>query len=274
MKGIIMSAESVRAILASRKTVTRRVVPERILDKYYDYDDWCNSVMPRDIPCTRDYEKDYFMWVAPYQPGQICYVKEAWRLVDFEYIDGRWSASVKYKDGTVWNRLFWGEEGADQRLGWRSPLYMPRAAARIWAEVTDVRCERLQSITEEDAIAEGAIFTDFGPYQPTWNASIDGGKTYYSAKEQRANGWHFSNVTGPDECHASARSAYAALWNSLHAKPKPVYGIVDDKKRVVSYISYPWEDIQEMRTYRGKPWQVCGNPFVYAVSFKRIEGVG
>jgi hypothetical protein len=158
---------------------------------------------------------------------------------------------VKYKDGTIGNRLFWGEDGANQRLGWRSPLYMPRAAARIWIEETEVRCERLQSITEEDAIAEGCI-GDPCEY-PNGSPCTD----------CMGTGW-----LEPPTVEFMER------WNSLHAKPKPVYGIVDDKKRVVSYISYPWEDIQEMRTYRGKPWQVCGNPYVFVDSFKRIEGVG
>ena len=50
MKPILFNTEMVRAILEGRKTTTRRKIPERCLGKYYDYDDWCNSVMPHDIP--------------------------------------------------------------------------------------------------------------------------------------------------------------------------------------------------------------------------------
>ena len=61
---------------------------------------------------------------------------------------------------------------------WRSPLFMPKWAARLWLEITEVRVERVQEITETDAIAEGCIDAygpDFhvGAFRKLWE-SING----------------------------------------------------------------------------------------------------
>ena len=54
--------------------------------------------------------------------------------------------------------IWYFADGERPTEGWgkkRSPLFMPKWAARIWLEVTDIRVERLQDISEEDAIREG-----------------------------------------------------------------------------------------------------------------------
>lgn len=43
------------------------------------------------------------------------------------------------------------------------------------------------------------------------------------------------------------------------------------KKVINHYISYPWEDIQETREYRGKPWHIHGNPYVWVVEFRKVH---
>jgi len=131
-KSIIFSTERVRAILEGKMTQTRRVIKPQPVSPFVAH-------------------------LCPYQPGDILWVQEAWRLVDFAYVDGEWSASVEFKDGTIGTRLFFGEEGANQKTGWRPSIYMPREAARLFLLVKDVRVERLQDITEEDAVKEGCI---------------------------------------------------------------------------------------------------------------------
>ncbi|WP_421849819.1 hypothetical protein [Oricola sp.] len=47
----------------------------------------------------------------------------------------------------------------------------------------------------------------------------------------------------------------------------PVYGRVDGKKCIVSYVAYPWDTNPRPPTYRGKPYRVFGNPWVAAYTF-------
>jgi hypothetical protein len=222
-KPIIFSTPMVKAILENKKSVTRRVVkPQPDEGDTIEITDNMGYVFD---PNYRDEGSTIIK--PPYQPGDILYVKETWQ----PEIEREWLYNYKATD----ERLSCGR--------WRSPLFMPRSAARIWLRTVAVRCERLQSITPHDAWLEGCrIGNSF-----LWEDHI------------------------PDLQQMCRDIVFRELWNSINAKPKPVYGMVDGKKRVVSYISYPWEDVQETRTYRGKPWVVCGNPFVWPISFERIE---
>lgn len=111
-------------------------------------------------------------------------------------------------------------------------------------EVIGKRQERLQEITEEDAIAEGVTFRD--------------GKYWF-------NGYPFFK----------ARPAFIALWDSINAKPKPVCMMIGgdaiSMKVISHYVSYPWEDGQKIQIHRGKEWFVIGNPEIEVTEFKRIK---
>jgi len=113
---------------------------------------------------------------------------------------------------------------------------MPRWASRILLEVTDVRVERLQDINDEQAQAEGMVYTDFGLQERPGRASIDGGKTFHPLKPQQAPGWHAGDATHPDQCLDRARWAFANLWEKINGENS-------------------WD----------------ANPWVWVVEFKRIE---
>ena len=128
---ILFSGPMVRAILEGRKTQTRRVVkpqPERSL------------VADSKNRAPLAFWMDNKEWIKPrYQPGDRLWVKETWcNYDDWLYI---------YK-ATPPN---WAHN-----IGWSPSTHMPRDAARITLEVTNVRVERLQEISEKDAKAEGA----------------------------------------------------------------------------------------------------------------------
>jgi hypothetical protein len=147
MKPILFSTPMVKAILDGRKTQTRRVVkingqpissPEERLELTED------GLIYHSVNSMSGYYK------LSYQPSDILWVRETWRAT------GVISEPYAYKaDEEVLNLL--GESGQilSIRYAWRPSIFMPRAAARIFLRVTDVRAERLQDITEEDARAEG-----------------------------------------------------------------------------------------------------------------------
>ena len=153
IKPILFNTEMVRAILAGRKTVTRRLPSKRIEDKWYEYDEYVSAVMPHDIPCVRCNEKAFYEQYPPYQIGDILYVRETWaRLVTAK--DGEMqSERYVYKATDTYP---FGESGYIVKFRWKPSIHMPKEAARIWLKVTDVRVERLQDITEDDVCKEGA----------------------------------------------------------------------------------------------------------------------
>lgn len=63
------------------------------------------------------------------------------------------------------------------------------------------------------------------------------------------------------------RADFHRVWNSCYAKPRPVKG---EDGEIDHYESWPWEDIRETRTHKGKPWYVIGNPWVWVIAFARI----
>jgi hypothetical protein len=77
------------------------------------------------------------------------------------------------KEKFCWIDPLWHYAATSELKGpWKSPLYMPREASRILLEITSVRVDRLQNISEEDAIAEGVTLFEF---RDLWE-SIYGGK--------------------------------------------------------------------------------------------------
>lgn len=171
IKPILFNTEMVRAILAGRKTVTRRVIKPRnaIRAKKEGYKQggyglWIDP--STDNGDKQGHIKDYSisdMWItwkwyiehyAPYQIGDILYVRETWaRLVTAK--DGEMqSERYVYKATDTYP---FGESGYIVKFRWKPSIHMPNEAARIWLKVTDVRVERLQKITEEQAVKEGAI---------------------------------------------------------------------------------------------------------------------
>lgn len=133
---ILFSEPMVRAILAGRKSQTRRAVkvPVRGGADFEIEDDWpiacCTDGEWRRIPC-------------PYgEPGDRLWVRE--RAAFY------WGGWHYFADGPS----EWGPDVSPRTFN-RPSIHMPRSACRIELEIARVRVERLQSISEGDAIAEG-----------------------------------------------------------------------------------------------------------------------
>ena len=142
-KPILFNTEMVRAILEGRKTVTRRVIRPMLRDDEYGFNVWYNEVTNNHVVEKYDEDEDSFYptrYVNPrYRKGDILYVRETWCKNGTKYL---------YKAGcpSLQNNMY---------IKWRPSIHMPKEVARIFLKVTDVRVERLQDITEEQAIKEG-----------------------------------------------------------------------------------------------------------------------
>ena len=157
---ILFSAPMVRALLAGTKTQTRRVVKPQP-----DY--ICQDGTPARSTDTAKVRRGQMMTIpCPYgQPGDRLWVRETWYFEGTDMMrHGRTHSTqdgvVRYlADGarrTINTRWEAVERWMTRKPQNRPGIHMPRWASRITLEVTAVRVERLQDISEADAMSEGA----------------------------------------------------------------------------------------------------------------------
>ncbi len=173
---LIFSAQMVRALLDGRKTMTRRVVKPQPPEgaRYSGVHYACDA-------------PDAWFFNSPHGGHRVrCAFGEGDRLwVREGFAGGRPGvANVIYRAGHENDRT----SGPRVNMPWRSPIHMPRWASRLTLVVTDVRVERLQDISEDDARAEGVAKSHPGGW---WS-----GADYQAAP--------------------TAKAAFALLWNSIH----------------------------------------------------------
>lgn len=194
-KPILFSAPMVRAILreieqpGSGKTQTRRVAKfvEPHGDNWHMHNAGGGMFASSEDTVRRDGH-----YYAPYAVDDRLYVREAWRA-EAVYDDTSPRAieadacMVRYEaDGT------WSDRDAMTHAGrFRHGMHMPRWASRITLIVTDVRVQRLQEVSEEDAISEGV---------ECWS-------------EPSLCSWRVAD----EMSFKSAVDAYRLLWDSLNA---------------------------------------------------------
>ncbi|EQA1666853.1 hypothetical protein D9I27_19670 [Escherichia coli] len=171
-RGMIFNGEMVRAILDGQKTQTRRIMqvqpdtPEfglrRIIESSIANEIGMYFWSQEDARGIKARSKQFF---CPFgDVGDRIWVRETFQgpLFDFEQMEAYQYDSSKFKrpefcvykaDGKPAPEFF----DADENLHccWRPSIHMPRWASRILLEITDVRVERLNSISETDAEAEG-----------------------------------------------------------------------------------------------------------------------
>jgi hypothetical protein len=168
---ILFSGPMVRAILEGKKTATRRIV-KRQGDMEFDPADphfgpyWLSYVTDADGEAARVR--------CPYgSPGDRLWVREGHAL------DG---SQVFYRAGHAEAQ----SSGPRVDIRWRPSIFMPRRASRITLEITGVRVERLQQISEADAMAEGCPLINPDPFIPGHGGSSASG--WYSQLWEDING--------------------------------------------------------------------------------------
>ena len=146
LKPILFNSEMVQAILEGRKTATRRVIKPQPPQSAI-------LVMSKNPDVLHAYDEeiehpgmDRRVYMAPYRPGDILYVRETWCNVNKPGV----KPEYYYLADTVYC-----EDYDRSEWRWRPSIHMPKEAARIFLRVKDVRAERLREIDEDGAIAEG-----------------------------------------------------------------------------------------------------------------------
>lgn len=211
---ILFAGEMVRAILAGRKTQTRRVVRDQ------------GGCLDLDDPNDHAQLLSCYDWG---RPGDRLWVRETWAIdclggaADGDTIESAYEVRFRADEATL-EHCYEGPRGSvdpyvklyDQRVRWRPSIHMPRWASRITLEVTGARVERLQDISEVDAAAEGI------------ERSRNGDRPWLGALHP---------IKGTPKVFYGCRQAFASLWDSINGKRAP--------------------------------W--ASNPWVWAISFRRVE---
>jgi hypothetical protein len=179
---ILFSGPMVRAILAGCKTQTRRALkPQPAADARY-----------AGVHFAHD-EPDSFFFNSPRGPmkvrqqieeGDHLWVKETWRT--YSTLDADPPRNI------IGMRVWYeADDGYKPQSRTRSSIHMPRWASRLTLTVTDVRVERLQALSEADAIAEGV------------------------ERDEDAGAWRDYEMPSM-QCCGGPRSSYATLWDSIN----------------------------------------------------------
>lgn len=270
VRPILFNTEMVRAILReppSSKTATRRAIKGYIpKDAIWGY----TMFTPKGhISCRGTFADGYGekFFKLPCQPGDILYVRETWTFqccIDCmdAYEDDSCmieKISTIHEDKDAISEgcyIYRADHPHPERIIWRPSIHMPKAAARIWLKVTDVRVERLQEITEEQTIGEGIIrlydnlsdadYIDWakrtGVYPKTkedWgykNYLWHGNFGMHGTGNKLSDAWEYQYSS-----YDSARDSFSSLWNA---------------------------------TIPLKDWNVYGwdtNPWVWVIEFERYE---
>jgi len=194
---ILFTGAMIKAIRQQHnpKTQTRRVVKPQPVEIDGALEREYRKGLHESVPLDR--VKDAGWWFScPYgQPGDRLWVRETWA----PKVDGidlarpaSWYAADFNDPANERVRAFVGGR-------WRPSIHMPRNRSRITLEITGVRVERPQDISEADALAEGII------YDPD---PITG---------QGAAYW-FERPDGAQQGYMTAREAYAGLWDRINGK--------------------------------------------------------
>lgn len=240
-KPILFNTAMIKAILEGRKTQTRRLVkqPPIVGDILHDEKGWYYD----------DGTKNGHTLIPPCNPGDILWVRETWDNVPVSH-GGHFRFVGRY---------YYKVDGDLRPDGWRGnwhpSIHMPKEAARIFLLVKDVRVERLQEITKQDAISEGisrlfdcltkAEYEEWAnrsgvqvpQNEQPWNNYLWHGHFGVHGMGNRiSNAWPWQ-LSG----YANPRGSFSSLWNRT----------VDLK----DWDKYGWD----------------ANPWVWVIKFERVE---
>lgn len=223
-KGIIFSAPMVRALLDGRKTQTRRLI--KLPDEYTrpDMGGWAATTTGGDgvfavVNGQRvSVAERAAIWNQttgttigmPYSVGDRLYVRESWHVrgvysdvVEVGYRASENQGHFEYVEQIALERAVKGKGKWPEFPKYGPSIHMPRWASRLWLSVMDVRVQRLQDCTHDDAIAEG-VYAHGGPLSTLYSVTRLGERMRGGGVVTRPAAWD------------QAVHAYEHLWDTLH----------------------------------------------------------
>ena len=210
MKGMLMRPELIPLVPKGIKTVTRRLSGLKEINEEPDKWTYFQASSPVGI-FTFFYDnlhiynrKTAIVTIKPrYHVNETVYIKEAWRLYGWDDEGGEFW--LQYRDETISESLcvtegviekYWLPNNLWPEDKWRTPMFMPAWAARYFIQITDVRAERLQEITDNDIRDEGTPSTGIVPVH---TAML------------------MTGTNNLDELqHSLSRACFAELWDSIN----------------------------------------------------------
>jgi hypothetical protein len=210
---ILFSDPMVRALLAGTKTQTRRVVKPQ----------------PDEHGLTRNAHiwPDNWKWFdssclahrCPYgRPGDRLWVREAFMHEPADYC---WEASVSIPcrpAHTVYRADFPEADRPQRGVRWSPSIHMPRALSRITLEVVAVRVERLQDISEADAIAEGCLRRGGEKWWQGYTEGSGGFLIHTQHMGEAPPDWMIEPKPDRPSRIIPAKDAYRGLWDSINGR--------------------------------------------------------
>lgn len=209
-KPILFSTPMIRALLSGKKTQTRRIMKPQM-----EYGDQCGFpswYFPsgRESGILYPNGKEEILLKCPYgQPGSRLWVRETFAIVPRTAYARSIDVQQVIRKDDPYNHdaaVFRADWDLSPPGRWRASIHMPRWASRIILEITDIRVERLQDISEEDAVAEGltAITKDNGRTVKYGIPDRDG------LPGTDNTGWPWTRWT------IDPRIAYMRLWEDIN----------------------------------------------------------
>ncbi|WP_063942202.1 ASCH domain-containing protein [Enterobacter bugandensis] len=212
-RGMIFNGEMVRAILDGRKTQTRRIMNVQPSDGFhpthngYDLDlnaHWYTPGVVDKNGYLQPAKKDVF-GVADENEGYTC---PFGTVGDRIWVRETFCAVPDHDEPAGCSALLYAADGNGPYGKWTPSIHMPRCASRITLEITGVRVERLDKISEEDAVAEGM--------QGVICRSCKGDPDYSTTKYDPDTLAAVDEI--PCQSCASNRSKFFSLWDSIYGE--------------------------------------------------------
>lgn len=212
-KPILFSGPMVQAILGGRKTQTRRVVkPQPKSDDIDNLGDGSTIIFDGlNVPCPYGEIRDR-LWV-----------RETFLIDHYQYISGPLPKSkpddieglIYYRaDGECCEQI--GECQCEGKTKWKPSIFCTRWASRITLEITSIRVERLQDVSEDDAKAEGCIAEPWGAWWQGYT-NLKGQLVHQTVQGDTPPDWMIEpHKMERPHLDKTAKHQFQSLWHSIN----------------------------------------------------------